>query len=146
MEVTALFCDHAETMPDGRLNISGVFSELYAPAFPARQDHMVLVGLVAWDRSDHGRIPFRIDLNGPDDSPVYTIEGHSDVDVRPADKAPARTHLVMPLEKVIFAEPGLYYVAGEIGGKEFSGPQLYLGHAAESERPAGSEELNSGAD
>ena len=126
MEVTALFCDHAEATPDGRLNIRGVFNELYAPAFPARQDRMVLVGQVIWDREDHGRIPFRIDLKDPGDSPIFTIDGHSDVEARSEGRAPAKTQLVLPLEKVIFADPGEYRVYAEFGGREFSGPSLYL--------------------
>jgi hypothetical protein len=39
---------------------------------------------------------------------LLTIQGHTDVDERGTDRAPAQTRLVMPLEKVIFPEPGRY--------------------------------------
>ena len=46
MEAVFLFCADAQAGPDGKLDIHGVFNELHAPAFPARQDQMVLVGIV----------------------------------------------------------------------------------------------------
>ncbi len=36
MEAVFLFCADAQAGPDGKLDIHGVFNELYAPDFPAR--------------------------------------------------------------------------------------------------------------
>ena len=50
MELSAFICDDARVTHDGRLDLAGVFNELYAPAFPARQTRLVLVAHVAEDR------------------------------------------------------------------------------------------------
>ena len=41
MEAVFLFCRDAGTGPDGKMDIHGVFNELLAPDFPAKQDRMV---------------------------------------------------------------------------------------------------------
>ena len=75
MEGVFLFCADAKTRPDGKLDIHGVFNELYAADFPARQDEMVLVGIVEWQRDLQGRIPFTVDLIDSDGLAIFSIEG-----------------------------------------------------------------------
>lgn len=122
----ALLCDDARITPEGKLDIHGVFNDLYAPGFPARQDRVVLVLVVEWAREDHGRFQFRVDLVAPDGRPSLTVNGHTDVDARPAERPPARTQLVMPLETVIFPVPGPYRFRIRVKGVEHDGPTLYL--------------------
>lgn len=133
MEITALFCDRAEVTGDGKCNIEGVFNELYAPGFPARQDAMTLVGVIQWDREDSGRQPFVIHLLHPDGDPVYTIDGHSDVEPRDPQRPPAKTYLVLPMEKVIFTEPGCYRARIRVKEREVNGPALYVMRTAMEE-------------
>ena len=73
--LTSAVCDHAAATPDGKLNLHGIFHDLYAPGFPARQDRMTLVLSLEWDRSDAGRHSFRVDVRGPDGRPTLTVEG-----------------------------------------------------------------------
>jgi hypothetical protein len=122
----AAFCEHASSTPEGRLDLHGVFNDLFAPGFPARQDHVVLALTLEWAREDSGRYTFRVDLVGPDGRPSLTIEGHSDVDPRPGDGPPARTQLIMPLETVIFPAPGPYRLRVRVKGQELEGPTLHL--------------------
>ncbi len=129
MNLTALFCNHAETGADGRLTIHGVYNELYAPDFPARQDRIVLVGILEWDRTVSGRQPFRFDLKGPDGSVVITVDGHTEVRIASENQPPAKTHFVFPLENLVFTEPGEYFTYVEIGGKTWQGPSLYVAKA-----------------
>lgn len=126
MEITALFCNQAATGAHGTLDIHGVLNELYAPGFPARQDRMFLVALIEWERTDHGRYPFLLELLGPDGAAVLSIDGHTDVDARPGHRAPARTELVLPLDNVVFPVPGRYRVRATIGEQKIDGPTLYL--------------------
>lgn len=126
MQIIALFCDDAGTDEHGKLNIRGVFNELLASDFPARQERLVLVVVVEWDRADHGRIPFRIDLFGPDDEPVFTVDGHTDVEHPSGSAVPAKTQLIMPLENVLFVRPGHYQVRVVLGEQAHGGPSLYL--------------------
>lgn len=126
MEAIFLFCKDAAAGPDGRLNIQGVFNELYASDFPARQDRLVLVGVIEWERDAQGRIPFRIDLTDPDGMSVFSIDGHTDVESRPMNSAPAKTHLVLPMEKVMFPVAGRYRVRLSANDEEIFGPSMHL--------------------
>ena len=124
--LTSAVCDHATATPDGKLNLHGIFHDLYAPGFPARQDRMTLVLSLEWDRSDAGRHSFRVDIRGPDGRPTLTVEGQSEVTPRPADRPPPRTQLVMPLEDVVFPVPGRYEFEVKVKGNVLAGPTLHL--------------------
>ena len=126
MQIIALFCDDAGTDEYGKLSIRGVLNELQASDFPARQERLVLVVVVEWDGAEHGRIPFRIDLLGPDDDPVFTVDGHTDVKQASEPGAPAKTQMIMPLENVLFVRPGRYRVRLTFGEQAHEGPSLYL--------------------
>ena len=126
MNLTLFFCEQAESRADGKLDMRGVYNELYAPGFPARQDHLVLAGVIEWDRTDDGRQPFRIDIDDPQQNSIYTITGHTDVDKRPARRPPARTHLVLPLADLVFPERGEYRTRIRLNDSTHSGPSLHL--------------------
>ncbi len=133
----ALVCDHAKTTDDGKLDVHAIFNDLYAPAFPALQNHMVLVLAVEWSRSDSGRYHFRVELIDPDGKPTLSVEGHTDVDRRPEDRPPARTRLMLPLEKVVFPQPGAYRFKVQLKGKWHEGPSLHLMQGATPPDPEG---------
>lgn len=122
----ALVCDHANATDEGKLDVHGIFNDLYAPAFPAIQDQMVLVLAVEWSRSDSGRYLFRVELVDPDGKPTLSIDGHTEVDSRSDDRPPARTRLVLPLEKVVFPGPGAYRFKVQLKGSWHEGPSLHL--------------------
>lgn len=124
--LAAAVCDHATPAPDGKLDLHGVFHDLYAPGFPARQDRMTLVLTLEWDRNDNGRHAFRIDVRDPEGRPTLTVDGESDVTPRPAGRPPPRTRLVMPLEHVVFPVPGRYEFRVKVKGHVLPGPSLHL--------------------
>ncbi len=126
MQAVFLFCTDAGAGPDGKLNIHGIYSELQAPGFPARQDRMVLVGILEWQRDLQGRIPFTVDLIDPEGKSIFSIEGHTDVEARPKSKAPAKTQLILPLKNVMFPAPGHYRVRININGSDLEGPSMHL--------------------
>lgn len=132
----ALVCDHAQTTEEGKLDIHGVFNDLYAPGFPAKQERMVLVLTLEWGRQDDGRNLFRVELLDPLSRPTLTVEGQTDVDRRAADRPPPRTQLVLPLEEIIFPVPGRYTFQVKVKGRTLPGPALYL--VDTSEAPEGS--------
>lgn len=126
MDAVFLFCKDARTRPDGKLDIHGVFNELYAPDFPARQERMVVVGIVEWQRDLEGRIPFAVDLIDEDGAAIFSIEGHTDVDARSPSRAPAKTHFILPLENVMFPAAGRYRLRINLNGSEIAGPSMHL--------------------
>ena len=136
--IMALMCEDARTNPDGKLDIHGVFNDLFAPGFPARQPRMVLVMGIEWDRNDDGRYKFLVDLEDSTGRPVLTLDGHTDVDRRSPERPPARTRLIMPLEQVVFPKPGAYRCVLRLNGVRLQGPALHviLTESSTPEEPA----------
>lgn len=111
----AMLCEDAQARADGRMDIHGVFTQLYAPGFPAKQDRMVLVATIEWEPTERGQMAFAIDLLDPDRSPVGTINGSSEVNDGPPLSGPPQTRLVMPLDGVIFPQEGTYEFELKVG-------------------------------
>ena len=128
--LTLFFCQDAESGSDGRLHAVGIYSELYSRGFPAKQDRLVLAGIIEWERHVEGEQPFTIHLADPDGKPIFTIEGRTVVDARPEERAPARSHLIFPMESLVFMRPGEYPLILQVGGEEMAGPVLYLMNAS----------------
>lgn len=122
----ALICEEAAAREDGRVDARGIFHQLFAPGFPAQQDHMVVAVAVEWDEGETGRQEFRIDLLDPSRSPSLTINGHTDVGPREAMSGPPQTRLVMPLEGVIFPEAGTYLFRMHVAGREIDLCPIHL--------------------
>ena len=126
MELNAFICSDARFAHDGRLELSGVFNELYAPAFPARQDRLVVVALLVWDAGERGHLTFRVELEGIDGASVFTVDGHTDVADRAGPEPPPKTQLVLPLHNVMFPSAGCYRFVFHVLGKRVPGPALYV--------------------
>lgn len=122
----ALVCEEATNRQDGRLDAGGVFHQLYAPGFPAQQDHMVLAVALEWNEGESGRKEFRIDLVDPSRSPCLTVNGHTDVTASPAGEAPAQTRLVLPMENVVFPSAGTYVFVLHVGDAEWELAPLHI--------------------
>ncbi len=126
MEAVFLFCRDAGTGPDGKMDIHGVFNELLAPDFPAKQDRIVLAGIIEWNAEVRGKVPFKMDLMDPEGLSIFTIDGHTDVEPKPPSRAPAKTQFVLPMTDVMFPVPGRYQMRVEINGEVLQGPSMHL--------------------
>ena len=104
----SLVCEDANVRPDGRMDVHGVFHELPAPGFPARQDHLVLVAVLEWEDGESGTQRFSIDLLDPSDSPCGTLHVETEVLPRVTRMAPPRTMLVFPIADAFFPSAGSY--------------------------------------
>jgi hypothetical protein len=122
----ALLCEDAHIRHDGRLDVHGIFHQLYAPGFPAQQDRMTLAVAVEWAPTERGRIEFAIDLLDPAASPVITINGHTDVENQGDLQGPPQTRLVMPLEGVVFPAEGSYVFQLKVGDEKTPLTPLHL--------------------
>ncbi len=122
----ALLCEDASERMDGRLDIHGVFHQLYAPGFPASQDRLTLAMAVEWDPAERGKIEFSIELVDPARSPVLSITGHTDVGEQLPLQGPPQTRLIMPLENVMFPADGTYAFELVVGGERLRIAPLHL--------------------
>ncbi len=119
-------CDHASPRPDGKVDVHGVYHDLSAPGFPAQQDELVLVLVIEWDRSDHGRYLFRADLEDEQGEVSLTVEGETEVHAVGPEQPPARSPLIMPMQGVVFPHSGQYTFRVRVKGQTLDGPGLYL--------------------
>jgi hypothetical protein len=104
----ALLCEDAHDRHDGRLDVHGIFHQLYAPGFPAAQDKLTLAVAVEWEPAERGTIEFSIELMDPSRSPVLSITGHTEVGEQLPLQGPPQTRVIMPLENVMFPAEGTY--------------------------------------
>lgn len=122
--ILAVACEEARARPDGRLDLEGVFDELSAPGFPARQDTLTVVFVMEWPPEQEGRQEFRADLLHEDGTRVLTIEGHTDVSAE-ARRRP-RTRLIMPMKDVIFPRAGEYRFRLTVGDEALTALSLFV--------------------
>ena len=122
----AAVCEDARPTPDGRLDVHGVYHDLSAPGFPARQDRLVLVLVLEWDRADHGRYLFKADLEDEAGNVSLTVEGETEVHRPLPESPPARSQLIMPIEDVVFPRAGQYAFRVKVKGHTLEGPSLNL--------------------
>jgi hypothetical protein len=119
-------CEDARATPDGKIDLHGVYHDLAAPGFPARQDRLVLVLVLEWDRADHGRYLFRADLEDEMGNPSLSVEGETQVHPPLLHHPPARSQLIMPLDDVVFPRAGHYAFRVKVKGQTLEGPSIYL--------------------
>jgi hypothetical protein len=128
----AAVCESARERPDGRLDLDGVFHELSAPGFPAMQQRMTAVFLIEWQPGEAGRQPLRADMVDASGRKLLTIQGHTEVEERSAERAPAQTQLIVELEKVVFPAAGRYRFDLSAAGDVVPACSFFVGAVAAS--------------
>lgn len=123
----ATVCERAAERPDGRLDLSGIFNDLSAPGFPAMQESMTVVFVVEWEPDEAGELPLRADMIDESGRKLLTIQGHTQVEPRSADRSPPQTRLIMPLQKVIFPKAGRYRFELVAGGDAVDACSFFVG-------------------
>ena len=131
----AAVCDEAHATPEGKLELHGVYHDLAAPGFPAKQDRLVLVMVLEWSREDHGRFRFRADLEDEDGKPSLTVEGETEVRTPADGSPPSRSQLIMPMDGVVFPRPGQYVFRVKVKGETLEGPGIFLMEVPEEAAP-----------
>jgi len=124
--VLALACDKAEIGDKGKLNVEGIYNELSAPDFPAAHPSMTVVLVMEWGMQDVGEQPIRADLLDPDDKMVVTIQGHTQVELAPDNQVPPQTRIIMPIQNVVFPQPGRYHLRVQGGSHVVEALPIYV--------------------
>ena len=122
----AVIAENAQLRHDGRMDVHGVFHELYAPGFPARQDALTLVVTLEWDDDERGEIDFAVNLMDPGRSPVLTVNAQTTVEDQYAVHRPARTQMAIPIDGLVFPRPGAYEFELTVGDAKQALAPLYL--------------------
>ena len=125
-------CDDARPTPEGKIDLHGVYSDLSAPGFPAKQDKLVLVLVLEWAPSDEGRYLFKADLEDDEGNITLTVEGETEVRAPAPGHPPSRSQLIMPMEGVVFPHAGQYTFRVKVKGQTLQGPGVFLIEADEA--------------
>ena len=104
----SVIAEDAQLRNDGRMDVHGIFHELYARGFPAQQERLTLVTTIEWDASERGAIDFAVNLLDPDRAPVLTINAQTQVEDQYAVHRPARTQMAIPIDQLVFPRAGAY--------------------------------------
>jgi hypothetical protein len=122
----SVVAEDAELRHDGRMDVHGIFHELYARAFPARQDRLSLVTTMEWTAEERGAIDFTVNLLDPDGAPVLTINAQTQVADEYAVHRPARTQMAIPIDGIMFPRAGTYTFELTVGETRQPLAGLYL--------------------
>ncbi len=122
----SVIAEDAELRSDGRMDVHGIFHELYARGFPARQDRLALVTTIEWDAAERGAIDFSVNLLDPDRSPVLTINAQTQVEDQYAVHRPARTQMAIPIDDLVFPAAGAYEFQLTVGDVKQPLAPIYL--------------------
>jgi len=119
MEATlALLADGANVERGGKLNLLGVFDQVYADKFPYFHPEMYVVVRLTAGPAEFGRKKsFEISLLDPDGKLIGTMKGKGEVP-QPANATRASLEIVMRLVNVPFEKSGHYAVSVLVGGDE----------------------------
>ena len=126
-------CDDARPTPEEKIDLHGVYSDLSAPGFPAKQDKLVLVLVLEWAPSDEGRYLFKADLEDDEGNISLTVEGETEVRAPAPGHPPSRSQLIMPMEGVVFPHAGQYTFRVKVKGQTLQGPGVFLIEADEAD-------------
>jgi hypothetical protein len=122
----SVIAENAELRHDGRMDVHGIFHELYARGFPARQDRLSLVTTIEWTAEERGAIDFSVNLLDPDRAPVLTINAQTQVEDEYALHRPARTQMAIPIDGLMFPRTGTYEFELTVGEHKQPLTTLYL--------------------
>lgn len=105
----AVLADAANVSQEGKLNVMGIFTNIYAHKFPAVHPSMVLV----LDIEAH---PSEVDINhsvlvkvvDEDGKEIVRIDGSIEIGAAKDQKLPPHVSFTIPLKGLNFARPGVY--------------------------------------
>ena len=138
----SVICEHARSRPDGRVDLEGVFHELRASGFPARQDDLTLVAVVEWGPRERGTIGFTVDCLDPagrrylrDEQGEFVkiAEGSTEVADFGPEHGPPFTPFILPMRNLPFLKSGAHQFVLTIGKTPIKLARLHLIHVPEKD-------------
>ncbi len=112
----AALADYTNVTAEGKLNILGIFSQLYAPGVPARHPSMQFVVQFAFEPTETGEKNIRIALQDADGVQVLSLQSSLMIQAAPGPD-PVVVNQVLVLQDVVFPKFGSYEFAIELDGE-----------------------------
>lgn len=109
MRLTILLAaDYANMTREGKLNVMGIFNDIYATTFPARHSSMHLVAKLMAELGEYGTSRnFTVKLLDADGSSVFDLSGQFQVPTGRQGRKP-EVNLIFELKDLIFPKEGIY--------------------------------------
>jgi len=136
-------CEFARGRQDGRVDAEGIFHELRAAGFPAKQKDLFFVAVMEWGPRERGTIPFSIDILDP--AGRTYLRDHGGEKVRIADGStevrdfgpqhgPPLTPFILPIQNLPFLSAGTHQFLITVNGVKIKAAQLHLVEVPEAAR------------
>jgi len=112
----AALADFASASEGSKINILGIFTDIYANSVPVTHPQMYLVFVLEFDSSEAGDKNIKIDLVDEDGRDMLSVNGEMHIERSPAGH-PTRMNQIVNLTGMIFPTYGAYEFRIVIDGK-----------------------------
>jgi hypothetical protein len=112
----AALADYTNITQNGKLNILGIFSQIYTSAVPAIHPQMQLVLQFVFEPMEAGEKNIRITLLDADGKLVLSLDGTINIP-RPEGPDPLILNQVMQLQNILLPHFGSYEFVVEVDGQ-----------------------------
>jgi hypothetical protein len=103
-----LAADYANISREGKLNVMGIFNDIFASTFPARHSSMHLVAKLEAELGEYGNArDFSVKLLDADGNQIFDLSGQFQVPPGGHGKKP-EVNLILELKDLIFPKEGWY--------------------------------------
>lgn len=135
-QLLILAADYANITGDGKLNVMGIFNDIYSYNFPARHTSMHLVAKLGAELGEYGQTrSFTVRLLDEDGNQIMDISGQFQVPKGERGRKP-EVNIVLELKDVVFPKPGLYQFVILVDKDHKGELSLYV-NQIETPKPAG---------
>lgn len=103
-----LVADYANITREGKLNVMGIFNDIYSFNFPARHSSMHLVCKLGAELGEYGQSrDFTVKLLDEDANQIMDVSGQFQVPKGERGRKP-EVNIILELKDIVFPKPGIY--------------------------------------
>ncbi|MBI5879619.1 MAG: hypothetical protein HZB53_18365 [Chloroflexi bacterium] len=130
----ALLADCANVTADGKLNMMGIFEQLYAPQFPAVHASMQLVMRIEATPFESGVHPLRVAFSDADARELFAVPGTLAVPESRAGEN-VRVNQIFVFNGLVLPQPGRYEFIVSAGADELGRVPLHVATLPQAAAP-----------
>ena len=106
-----LTADYANITREGKLNVMGIFSDVYSSQFPARHPSMHIVAKLGAELGEYGQTrDFIVKLLDEDGNQIFDLSGQFQIPKGERGRKP-EVNVILELKDIVFLKPGIYQFA-----------------------------------